>query len=502
MTRKQKKPHTTVSPSGSSGLDKKVGIIFVSRAISIIAQMLALVILTRILSKENFSLIAFLLLTYSTVLTLGQLGLADSIFYFFHKLAPELRRALTLQTGRALFVISLFCAFILLIIQFSASLWGRELHGLIWPFMLLVVLELPTLPMPNILIAIDQTKDAGILNILVGITQLLALVLPLILGYPLAFVVYSLLGYGALRFLFSGYLFLKYFKTKGPELPKGTLLEQFKYSLPLSIAQIIWGLNRQIDKYVVAFFFTPVVFAEYIVGAWEIPLIGIIASSFASVLMPQLVSFHLTGQKENLLVLWRNSIQKVSVIVLPLVVLFLVVAEEFIVLLASEKYLPAVLPFRIYTVIIIQRVAVYNSLLKAIDETRAVTRAAIYLLLVNMVLNIPLLLLFGIVGPPIATLTANLFAGGYSLYKIKTKLNSTLNEVFPFPFYLRTLIIAAAAAIPTLFLKYQLDFSYQVNLAILTLCYFLVYLITASAGGIIKKEDWLKLLLIVKLKSV
>ncbi|MFQ5606237.1 MAG: oligosaccharide flippase family protein, partial [bacterium] len=363
-------PRAPVNPSESSGYTRKVGIIVLSRAIGIIAQMLALMILTRLLSKESFSLISFLLLAYSTVLTLGQLGLADSIFYFFQKLTPESRRALALQTGRTLFTISLFCAFLLLLIQLSSSLWGRELNGLMWPFMLLVLLELPTVPMPNILIAIDQTKDAGILNIFIGITQLLALVLPVILGYPLAFIVYSLLGYGALRFLFSGYLFLKYFKNKGIEVPKGTLLEQFKYAIPLSIAQIVWGLNRQIDKYVVEFFFPPVVFAEYIVGAWEIPLIGIIASSFASVMMPQLVSFYLKGQKENLLALWRNSIQKVSIIVLPLVVLFLIVAEEFIVLLASEKYIAAALPFRIYTVIIIQRVAVYSSLMKAIDETR------------------------------------------------------------------------------------------------------------------------------------
>lgn len=493
--------HTSVNSFESSGVAQKASIIVVSRAITIVTQLLALMILTRLLSKENFSLISFLLLTYSTVLTVCQLGLPDSIFYFFGKIERESQKALVLQTTKALFVISLFGAFIILIIQFSASLWGTELKGLLWPFMLLVVLELPTMPMPNILIAIGRTKDAGLLNIFIGLTQFCALILPLSAGYSIAFVVYSLLGYGMARFLFSGYLFLKYFKNKSTKLRKGSLRAQFRYAIPVSIAQILWGLNRQIDKYVVKFLFPTVVFAEYVVGAWEIPLIPTIAYSVASVMMPQFVSFYLKDQKADLLALWRKSIQKVSIIVLPLVVLFLIVAEEFIVILASEKYIGATLPFRIYTFIIFQRVAAYSSIMKAIDDTKTITRSAIYLLIINVVLNIPLAFLLGIAGPPLATLIANFFTWGYSLNKIKTKLNVTLSEVFPFPFYFRTLLTAAAAAVPVLFLKYQLIFSYPVKLVLLTTSYFVAYTILANLSGVVKKEDWRKLLTLLKLKS-
>ncbi len=488
-------------PESRGGFGKKVSVIMVSRAIGVISQLLALVVLTRLLSKEAFGLISFLLLVYSTVLTVGQLGLPESVFYFFEKVSSDSRKAVALQTGKTLFLISIFCALALVGFRYAAQLWGRDLQGLLWPFVLLVVLELPTLPMPNILIALDKTKAAGLLNITVGVSQLLALVLPVLLGYPLAFVIYSLLAYGTVRFLVSGYLFLKAFDRHArATVPKGMLLEQLKYAIPLSIAQITWGLNRQIDKYMVEFFFTPVVFAEYIVGAWEIPLIGIVASSFAAVMMPKLVSFYLKEQKQQLLELWNDSIRKVSVIVLPLVVLFLIVAEEFIVLLASEKYLAAAVPFRIYTVIIIQRVATYSSLMKAVNDTKTVTRSAIYLLIVNTVLNFPLIFMLGVVGPPLATLIANLFSWGYALTKIKNRLNVRLGQVFPFPFYIRTLLVATLAALPILLLKYQLDFSYHVRLLLLTPAYFVTYAIVASLTGVVRRDQWVRLLVAVKLK--
>lgn len=88
---------------------------------------------------------------------------------------------------------------------------------------------------------------------------------------------------------------------------------------------------------------------------------------------------------------------------------------------------------------------------------------------------------------------------GLTLFKIQKE--TTLNEVFPISFYLKTFITAAVAAIPVLYLKYYLVFPYQVKLIILFCIYFIVYAIVASATRVISKEDWMRLLHGVKLKS-
>jgi len=66
-----------------TSISQKAGIIVLSRAITIASQMGSIIFLTRLLSKETFGLLSFLLLAYATVTTLAQLGLPESIFYFF-----------------------------------------------------------------------------------------------------------------------------------------------------------------------------------------------------------------------------------------------------------------------------------------------------------------------------------------------------------------------------------------------------------------------------------
>ncbi len=478
------------APSDGTSLSQKAGIIVFSRAVTIATQMLSIMILTRVLSKENFGLLSFLLLGYTTVVTLAQLGLPESIFYFFERVPAAARKSLALLTGKALLFTGLGASVILIAMNFLAPAWGFDVNGLFFPFIFMAFLDLPTYVLPNLLLAIHRAKDSAWFNVMVGLLQFAATVVPALLGQPLSVIVAALVGYSVLRFALSAFLFLRHFRGPLEPLPKGMLREQFRYSIPLGISQILWGLNRQIDKYVVAAFLPVAVYSEYVVGSWEIPLLPAIAYSVASVMMPQMVSYHLKGQKSELLRLWNKSIEKVSIIVLPLVMLFIVAAEEFIAVFFSENYLAAVVPFRIYTLIILQRVAAYSSMLKAIGETKVISYSAVYLLVINLVLSIPLVIGFGFAGPPLAALIANLFSWGYSLVKIKSTLSVSLTQVFPFKFYGKTLATTLLAALPVLLLKFQVHLGDQINLAAMVVAYMLCYGLFSRLSGVVKKEDW------------
>ncbi|HEX9652791.1 MAG TPA: oligosaccharide flippase family protein [bacterium] len=479
----------TAAANGTS-LSQKAAIIVFSRAVTITTQMLSLVILTRVLSKENFGLLSFLLLGYSTVVTLAQLGLPESIFYFFERVPVTARKSLALLTGKALLLTGLGASVILIAMNFLAPVWGFAVNGLFFPFILMAFLELPTLVLPNLLLAIHRAKDAAWFNVIVGILQFTAMVVPALLGHPLSVIVAALMGYSVLRFAISALLFLRHFKGSPEPLPKGLLREQFHYSIPLGISQILWGLNRQIDKYVVAAFLPVAVYSEYVVGSWEIPLLPAIAYSVASVMMPQLVSFHLKGQKTELLRLWNKSIEKVSIIVLPLVLLFMVAAEELITVFFSEKYLAAVVPFRIYTLIILQRVAAYSSMLKAVGETRVIFSTAVYLLVINLVLSVPLVVWLGMAGPPLAALAANMFTWWYALDKIKRCHGVSMAAVFPFGVYLRALAVSVVAALPIVLLKDQWQLLTGVKLAAIVSSYLVLYVIAAHIAGVARISDW------------
>jgi len=491
-TPKQKEPEN---------LANKAGIMVVSRAITIVVQLSSMVILTRILRKETFGLLTFVLIAYATVLTISQLGLPDSIFYFFERVPKTSRKSLALLMGKTLFLIGLGSSLILLILTFIAPRWGYSVNGLFIPLIFLALLELPTIPLPNIMIAIERAKTAAWLNIVFGITQFLALVIPASLGQPLMVIMISLLGYGAVRFVLSNLVFFKSFKGKRGPLAKGMMKELLRYSVPLGFSQILWGLNRQIDKFIVAAFFPAAILAEYAIGAWELPVIPTIAYSVAAVMMPKFVSFHLKGDHAELLSLWLKAIKKVSIIVLPLTILFLIIAEEFIVVLFSEKYIAAALPFRIYTLILIQRVAAYSSMHRALGNTKIISYAAIYLVAINLGLSIPLVLLMGIAGPPTATLIANMFTWWYSLKKMASTLGVSLSEVFPFGFYGKTMLTSVVASVPALLFKASVTASIHIKLIALIILYLLAYAVFSNLFGVVKREDWAYLGRGLRLKS-
>ena len=461
-----------------------------SRTLTILVQLASIVVLTRVLSKEAFGLLSFLLLAYSTVVTLAQLGLPDSIFYFFERVPAAARRRLALVTGRTLFLFGATGSVVFVALTFLAPKWGFHVGWLFLPFMLLALLELPTLPVPNVLIAVDRARAAAWLNILASLFQFCALVAPALLGKPVAVLVWSLAGYGVVRFALSAWLFFRSLPQTGGELPPGIVRQQLRYSVPVALAQILWGLNKQIDKYIVAAFLPVAVYAEYVVGSWEIPLIPAIAYTAASVMMPHFVAFHAKGEQGALLALWRQSIQKVTLVVVPLTILFLLIAEEFIVVVFSPDYARAAIPFRIYTLILLHRVAAYSSLLKALGETRTITASALYLVGVNVMLSIPLVIWLGMAGPPLATLLANLVTWLYVLLKIRAVLGVRLRELFPFGPYTRTLLVAVLCGLPVYLGVEFLDMKPVAALSAKTAAYLLLFAGVATWTRVFLKEDW------------
>lgn len=476
----------------------KAGVFTVSKAITIITQMLVVVVLSYMLSKADNAVISYLVLTlYSSALAFGQLGLPDSIFFFFEKMPATKRKALSLLLFKMLLGLALAAGAVMLCIGWlGASKEGfGELRTLVWVMMALLLLDLPTMPLPNILIALDRTRAAAWFNIFTGLAQFAAMTIPLLLPNPVTAIPFGLLIYGGLKLLVSASIFQNLFKNQAVEpLPEGTMREVLHYSVPLSLAQIFWVLNKMVDKQVVQQMMPAAVFAVYDRGSIELPIIPTIAYTVSAVMMTQLVAHHLRGEREALLGLWYKSVEKVSVIVLPLVMVFLVGAEEFIALLLPKSYADAVIPFRIYTFILLQRVASYSNMQKALGATAPITHAAIFMFLINAVLCVPLVKLFGMAGPPLAMLAANAFSWWYALRNIQQLLKIRFRDVFPFGFYLKALGVAALAAVPVLGLKMAVELPRYFGFFIVVACYLPIYLVLARATGIVEEADWRRLL--------
>jgi O-antigen/teichoic acid export membrane protein len=474
----------------SSGVAAKAGVIVFSKAFAHLSRILAIVVLARLLAKTDFGALSFVLLTYIAVTGLAQIGLPESVYFFFEKLSRGSRGRFVLLVARLLFLLGLASSAVLIGIALVADRRGHDVLHLFVPLTLLPLLELPTFPVTHILIATDRAREAAWLNIAFSSALVAALAAPVLLGQPLVTVSWGLVAYGAFRLAACTVVFLRHFGRAMDALPAGTMRSVFDYSLPLGFAQLVWKLNQVVDKYVVMYFLPMAVFAEYSVGSWEIPLVPMVANAVAAVMMPQFVSAYLDGRREDLLSAWTEAVEKVSIIVLPLVVLFLVIARDLIVLLFTEKYLNAVLPFQIYTLILLQRVTAYDAVLKAIDRTRVVTLWALFTIAVNLVLCVPFVLWIGMAGAALSTLIANAVTWVYVLVKIGHGLGVKLKEVFPFRFYGRVLAAAILAAAAPVLLGAVTDFSAAAALAWKTLVYAGAFAFVSTGMGVCGRQEW------------
>jgi O-antigen/teichoic acid export membrane protein len=379
---------------------------------------------------------------------------------------------------------------VLLLIGLIASSRGYDVVGLMIPLAFLVIIELPTYHIQNVLIALGKTKQAARVTVLFSLVLFAAMVVPVALGRPIQAVCYALVGYGAFRVIVTSICFSHELEKTGAALPGDMVWQVLRYSVPLGIADLLWKVNQFIDKYVVMFLLPVVVFAEYSVGSWEIPLVPMIATSVASVMMIPLVTSYLNGNKEELLSLWTKSITKVSVMVLPLMVMFVLISRELIMLLFSREYEGAAIVFSIYSLTLFQRVADYSAVLKAINKTRAITGWAGLSAVINLILSVPFVLWLGMVGAAVSTLIATFIAWLYVLLALSQILNVPLREVFPFGFYCRTLTVAVVSSIPALLAARMIDASAAFDLLIKVTVYFAVFAALATLTGIAGRKDW------------
>ena len=436
-----------------TSLSDKVGVVVFSRILSSLVDLAAVIVLARLLSKDSMAVVSFLLVVYQIVRYLAAFGFPESVFYFFEKLAREHWRAFAVRTVLILTGMGALAALLLAGLGLTAPYVLRnwepaQLDALqrLLPWLgLVALLEVPTTPMGNILLALDRQKASSWYQVGSSVGLFLAVLAPVALGFDADAIVYTLLGFAALRFVLTALWFQVVLPGPGTPLPAGSLREQIRFSLPLGLNAFSNRLGRYIDRIVVSALLPAAAFAEYHVGGQELPMVTAIPGAVASVLISRYVNLRLAGQRQALLDLWNRGIEGVSLVVVPVAMLFLVIAYDFITLVFGAQYAPAVVPFQIYTLILFHRVTIYGVMLQAHDDTRSILRFTLISLAVNAALSVPLTLLLGLAGPALATFLAAMFTWYMYLRRIASKLGVGLRQTFPWGYFVRVLGIAAVA---------------------------------------------------------
>lgn len=487
-------------------LTEKAGVVVFARIITTVIDLAIVIATIQILSKTDFAIIGYLLMVHEVARNLATLGFPESIFYFFERVSGSAKRGFTAQTTAILLATGFVAGVFVLIISYFAPALLAEWDPLnvqtvqdLLPWMgLLAVLEIPTWPVTNVLLALDRQKDSAWYEMSTSLLSFGCLVVPLALGYGLDIAVYGLVIYGVIRFIGSFiwlHLVLPEGKLSDTDI---SLKKQFNFALPLGFSSLTNKLNRYVDKFVVSILLPATAYAEYTIGAQEVPIIRVIPFAVGSVLISRYVSLQLESKKDELLELWYKGIEKVSLLVVPLTILSIIIAPDLISLIAESEgndYSNAVLPFQIYNLIVLVRVTHYGSILQAFGDTKGVFYMSLNLVVANIILSVPFTIWFGITGTALSTLIANVYNWLILLRRIGGHMELPFYKVLPFPFYFSVLGTSVLVAIPVWYLR--MTFIPVESIIVGLIAAITLFLISFAAAGtllkIITPDDWQKL---------
>src|SRR5690606_12911857 len=138
-------------------------------------------------------------------------------------------------------------------------------------------------------------------------------------------------------------LYLKYYPIRHYSKQKSPVSyrEVFDYTLPIMGASI-WGIIiSSADQFFISRYFGNEVFAEFANGSMEIPFVGMIIASTATVLSPVFArQVHENGgnSKNDIMALWRSVLGKTIKLIYPLVAFCFCFADIIMMILFGEEY--------------------------------------------------------------------------------------------------------------------------------------------------------------------
>jgi len=274
---------------------------------------------------------------------------------------------------------------------------------------------------------------AATFNILSRFTVFIGLAIPVwFFGLNLV-PAFSVLG--AAQALVAAFLFWAAYSTHSTAAGAArtvSIRQQLTMMGPVVGATVFGSMFLQLDKLVVSTLATPDKFAVYANGAFENPVVALLAAASAATVAPELVRFRNDRNHQAFTQLWRTLVEKLSWLVVPMTVFMVVFAPEIVVVLFSARYVESTPVFRLYALLSPIRIIGFSTLFMALDRNRVYFWGHVVACVAVVVAAPALLSSTGLLGAVIAiVMISYLLAAGFLVVAART-LDAQVRTLLPF----------------------------------------------------------------------
>lgn len=440
---------------------KQAGMLTTAEFIRFGFKSLVGIILARILLPEELGSYRQLFLIYTTFSTLMLLGIPQSILFFLPKLrhSDSQDEFITRTVNLVTLLAFVFGAAIFLFRGLIARSFNNpQLEQLLVLYAVYPLFMFITQIYSSVALGLKQPAKAAFFTLFTVVTDLMLILGLALLTHDLSYIVLGVMLSAFLQWGFAQYQLLG--RRIKASFDPSFYQDVFRYSLPLGLSSIIGMLSIQLDKFVISGFFTPAQFAVFSVGAMELPFISILSNSVNAILLPQI-----SGDPAQMKDIYRAAVRKNTLIIFPLCLLFFLFADPLIRIIYTSTYAAAVPYFQMYLLILPLRIATYGIIFMALQKTRYIMVNSLVTLGLNLVLNLILVRVLGMMGAAVATVIVTWFSAGLYLYWMRKRLRLSIAELFPLKAILKTAVAVALAAVPAAAVRWIFGYGWAAQIA-------------------------------------
>ncbi len=468
----------------------RAGILVYGQFAARLAEVLVPIVVARLVSKTDFGILGEVLLIYSTAAVVLTVNLPAVLSFYLPKRPDEERYAITRRALAAMFGIAAFCSLALVATSVFVGADGEAVLGHLWAVALYPLGDIPSRILPNLLIIERRAKAAGAAGAVRAVALLVAVLVPLALGYGIQAAFFSLSLVGLILGAGTWWVVHHTYRGVTPTTSPISTRKMIAFALPLGGQEIVANLNSHVDKYLILFFFSEAVYAEYQAGAWQVPLIPSLAYAIGVAYAPLFAILYKEGKKVAAIETWRRQALGSMLIVVPLAAIFVVAAEEIIALLFPAGYAPAANVLRIYSILSMGRITAFGTIIVAAGRPKLILRAGIVSLVANVAISTPLVMTVGFLGPALGTLLAFIPQVAIYMYFMSICSDVSIRQTFPMKGYLQTLAICAPGCAAAVAIKLNFEWGAGALLAAQAVTIILSFAIVGGLTRRILGEDW------------
>jgi O-antigen/teichoic acid export membrane protein len=475
----------------SRSLSHQVGILTLGRLVSYAVMFIVPLVNVRTLSKEEYGYYRQFWLLFETLTPILILGFPRSLLYYLPRIESRdeksayLTQTVLFLTWGAMIAVLVYA---LMALTLGAGL-GATARAFFWRLSFYTFFMMVTDYMEVLFVAQHRPVAQSVYHAAVWGLQALVVILVSYFTRDVSAVIWGLAFFAMARFLFGlGYTHTRYALSLR-NVSWASMKEQASFAVPVGLAGIGFLLLTQTDKFIISRFLGREAFAVYSVGAFQLPLVGIIQTSIGNITFPLMAQYQKVRDYAAVLDLWRRSLLKTVIVFFPLFVFFTITAGPFIRILFTDEYADATPVFMVYMLLFLRSSVETGTIIQAFNRTKFLFLGFLIAFPINVGLGLLMLKLLGRIGVPLATLTTMTTLTVVNLWYAARLLGASLSDLFPTREVLKRFLAALAPGVALVALYQWRPVTNIYELAGAALVYGGIYALLCARTGLVTLDD-------------